>query len=314
MRTGTTCTCAPLHTPRLAGTACAPGALGVVVGPFECCSCWREAGAGCQGGPWPDEALQAGERRLGATAQEAWPEVLRCLSLWEALVQGRAGGPTDALLFSQPDKQPGSAKKKPQSLSSGFFGLARSHASDGAPAPLLQHQPGPVPGRCARCIPPGCSVRHGAAPLQGPCSPQPRVAATRERSQAPAAAGHANGKVSDSFSSMQGGAGGRHKGPHDGSVVVSEAVLSVIDAQELNRVYVRRQAPPAHRRLLHASTHPHKLGRQPSPGTGRCLEAAQPSCSLHGGTRLASGLAAAACCLHTRASPPPRHTRRSVGS
>ena len=55
-------------------------------------------------------------------------------------------------------------------------------------------------------------------------------------------AAHANGKVSDSFTSLQGGSG-RHKGSHDGHLIVSEAVLKVIDAQELNRIYVRRHAP-----------------------------------------------------------------------
>lgn len=69
----------------------------------------------------------------GVLGQEVWPEVLRCMSQWEALVQGQAGTPTDALLFSQPDKQPGSAKKKP--ASGGFFSLTRSHASDGAALP-----------------------------------------------------------------------------------------------------------------------------------------------------------------------------------
>ena len=51
--------------------------------------------------------------------QEAWPEVLRCVSLWELLQQAQAGGPTDALLFSQNKEQPESAKKK----TGGFFSL-----------------------------------------------------------------------------------------------------------------------------------------------------------------------------------------------
>lgn len=63
-------------------------------------------------------------------------------------------------------------------------------------------------------------------------------------------AAHSNGKITDSFSSMQGGSGHRHKGPHDGHVIVSEAVLGVIDAQELNRIYVRRSVPPLMRVLL----------------------------------------------------------------
>ena len=57
--------------------------------------------------------------------------MLRCMSQWEALVQGQSGGPTDALLFAQPEKQPGSAKKKPQG--GGFFSLGRSHTPERTP-------------------------------------------------------------------------------------------------------------------------------------------------------------------------------------
>ena len=45
--------------------------------------------------------------------------MLRCVSLWELLQQAQAGGPTDALLFSQNKEQPESAKKK----TGGFFSL-----------------------------------------------------------------------------------------------------------------------------------------------------------------------------------------------
>ena len=59
--------------------------------------------------------------------------MLRCMSLWELLQQAQAGGPTDALLFSQAKEQPESAKKK----TGGFFSLRSGFG--GACAPLLLH-------------------------------------------------------------------------------------------------------------------------------------------------------------------------------
>ena len=58
--------------------------------------------------------------------------MLRCVSLWELLQQAQAGGPTDALLFSQNKEQPESAKKK----TGGFFSLRSGFGGACMPFPV----------------------------------------------------------------------------------------------------------------------------------------------------------------------------------